>query len=201
MQKILTLTISCFLSIATFAQKAKLTLKFDTENKEVNQLLNFQNIFIETLTFKDSSLDGKFYQLFIKEFRNGKWVRTDTLFDGTETDYFKIKGDSLTFKFFTQTDNNELKIQLMSTKFRSKKSKYKTFPKNKEYVLKDFLGSKKELEVPIDKPFYIFAVITPTIHKDGSGSYCEVAQSGLDPETFGTKFQIPHYFLIQMKFK
>ena len=201
MQRILILTTICLLNILTYAQNAKLTLKFGTEIKEVTQLLNFQNIYIQTLTFKDSLLDGKFYQLFIKEFKNGKLVRTDILFDGTESDYFKIKGDSLSFKFFTQTDNNELKVQLMSTKISSKKSRYKTSPNNREYVLKDFLGSKKELEVPIDKPFYIFAIITPTINKDGSGSYCSVAQSDTDPEQFGTKFKIPHYFLIQMKFK
>ena len=40
-----------------------------------------------------------------------------------------------------------------------------------------FFGSKTELNLDISKKNAVFAIITPTIHKDGSGSYCEVAQS------------------------
>jgi putative heme iron utilization protein len=201
MKQIAILITVLILSIQSFGQSAKMTMKYGTEIKEVNQLLQFQNIFIEAINFKDSLLNGKFYQLFIQEFKNGILVNTDTLFDGTESEYFKIKGDSLSFKFYTQIENNVLKVQFINNRFSSKKSTYTTFPNNREYVLKNFLGSKKELEIPIDKPFYIFAIITPTINKDGSGSYCSVAQSDTDPEQFGTNFKIPHYFLIQMKFK
>ena len=43
--------------------------------------------------------------------------------------------------------------------------------------------------------------ITPTIHEDGSSSYCEVAQSDIAPEKLGAHFKIPHYFLITIAFK
>ena len=176
-------------------------MKFGTDNRELTQILYFQDVAIETLTFTGAEIIGKYFQLFSKEYKNGKLVKTDTLFDGGETDYFKIKSDTTSFKFMSQTSDNKLKIQIKETKFASKKSIFKTYPTNREYVLKDFLGIEKEIEVPIGKPFYIFAIITPTINKDGSGSYCKVAQSDIPPETFGTKFKISHYFLIQMIFK
>lgn len=190
-----------FIASTSLGQNVKLTMKYGSDNRELNQILDFQNIYYENLSFKDISLNGKFYQLFVKEFKNGKFIKTDTLFDGTEDDYFKIKGDSLNFKFFAQTSNNQLQVQIRTNKFGSKKLSYNTIPANRDYALKNFIGNKANLLVSLDKPFYLFAIITPTIHKDGSGSYCEVAQSDTDPEQFGLKYAIPHYFLVQMKFK
>jgi hypothetical protein len=34
-----------------------------------------------------------------------------------------------------------------------------------------------------------------------SASYCEVAQSGMDPEKLFDKFKIPHYYLIELTIK
>jgi hypothetical protein len=69
-----------------------------------------------------------------------------------------------------------------------------------DYALKDFAGSKPSLHVSADKPIYLFAVIPPTMHADGTGSYCEVAQSEVPPEEFGNKFQLSQYFLLEMRF-
>jgi len=60
-------------------------------------------------------------------------------------------------------------------------------------VLKDFFGGENFLEVSATQRFPILAIITPTTHKDGSGSYCEFVQSDLKPEDIGIHFKIPHY--------
>jgi hypothetical protein len=73
--------------------------------------------------------------------------------------------------------------------------------KGADYVLKDFQGDKKFVDVPLNEEFPILAIITPVKHEDGYSSYCEVAQSEVAPEKFGEKFKIPHYFVITMKFK
>ncbi|PKP15193.1 MAG: hypothetical protein CVU07_11030, partial [Bacteroidetes bacterium HGW-Bacteroidetes-23] len=70
-----------------------------------------------------------------------------------------------------------------------------------KYALKDFFGSNEEMNIELNKKTAVFAIITPTIHKDGSGSYCEVAQSSIKPEKLGEHFKIPHYFLITITFK
>ncbi len=41
----------------------------------------------------------------------------------------------------------------------------------------------------------------PYVKKDGSKQYCEVAQSGVNLEELGTKYAIPRYFLIGIKFQ
>lgn len=197
----------CFLTLLTgqiaFGQTAKMELKYGTTDESVYRLMSFQNIYLETVKFKGTAVNEKYYQVFVKEFKESKLIRTDTLFDGTEADIFKIDGDSVSFQLFAQTDNNEVRIQIMAPRFSSKKLKYKTYPKNGDFVLKDFLGIKHDLDVPVGQPFYTFAIITPTKVNEGIkvASYCDVAQSNSNPENFGTKFNIPHYFLIQMVIK
>lgn len=185
----------------TLGQTAEMELKYGAESNELNQLFSFQNIYKQNIKLNGKSIDGKYYQIFVKEFMANKLIKVDTLFDGSETSYFKIDGDSTSFDFFAQTENNELKVQIMTQRFNSKKLKFKTYPNNRDYVLKDFLGEKQSLDITIGKPFYAFAVITPTIYTNGSGSYCEVAQSDTDPENFGRKYKIPHYFLVQIVVK
>jgi len=199
--KKLFLFLNLFAFSYTFGQNVKMELKYGAETDEINQLFSFQNIYKQSVRLKGESLNGKHYQIIIKEFKANKLVKIDTLFDGSETSYFNIDGDTTSFNFFAQTDNNELKVQIMTPRFSSKKLKFKTFSNNRDYALKDFLGEKKSLDITVGKPFYAFAVITPTIHKNGSASYCEVAQSDTDPENFGTKYKIPHYFLVQIVVK
>ena len=67
--------------------------------------------------------------------------------------------------------------------------------------MKSFLGGKSEMKVPVKGKFYIMSLITPTLHKDGSSSYCEIAQSGVDPEKLHERYNLPHYFLIEMTLK
>lgn len=75
------------------------------------------------------------------------------------------------------------------------------FEESENYALKDFFGRKTELNLDISKKNAIFAIITPTIHKDGSGSFYEVAQSDIEAKKFGEHFHIPHYFIINIEFK
>ena len=47
----------------------------------------------------------------------------------------------------------------------------------------------------------ILTYIMPYQKKDGSKQYCEVVQSGVNPEELGKKYGIPRYFLIEIKFQ
>ena len=66
---------------------------------------------------------------------------------------------------------------------------------------KDFLGNRPEIKVSTNGSHALFAIITPTIHKDGSASYCEVAQSGIAPKDLGKTFNIQHYYIVKIEFK
>ncbi|MBL0355354.1 MAG: hypothetical protein IPP72_00005, partial [Chitinophagaceae bacterium] len=74
-----------------YAQTVKLSATYGTGDDMLNQVLNFENIKVETVRLSGSPLTGKYYQLFIKEYKNGLLTKTDTLFDGTEMENLKFQ--------------------------------------------------------------------------------------------------------------
>jgi hypothetical protein len=200
--KILTL-IFCLLQISIFGQKKTVTttVQYGVENQELFELFQFQNLAVEKFTFQGNEIKNKSYKIFIKEFKDGKLTDTKVLFDGTETDYFKIEYSQLKFKIFSELSRGNLKIQLRSETYGSGIKNFKLYGKSEDYIMRDFFNEKIAIEYPIDEEFAILAIITPTLHKDGSASYCEVVQADIKPEKLGEHFKIPHYFLVTMKFQ
>ncbi|THF53320.1 hypothetical protein E6C50_03715 [Flavobacterium supellecticarium] len=203
LKRILLLLVFLTNAAAWAQQIVKVSNNYATENKEIQELIDFQNIYIERLNFVGEALKGKYYEINIREFKNGKPSPKVTLFDGSESDYFKISLESLSLKFFFSMTDGKLKTYIKGSGFGSKKSYFKLNNDSELYALKDFFGSNEFLEINIasETDIPIFAIITPTIHKDGSGSYCEVVQSDIKPENLGTHFKIPHYFLVSIRFK
>lgn len=191
-----------FMTNLVFGQNTiKMTSNYGSENNEIQDLIDFENIFIQSLNFQGDKLKGNFYIINLEEFKNGKLIKTSTLFDGSETDYFKIETDNESLKFFFKLSHGKLKTYVRGKKFGSKKSYFKLNTEADKYALKDFFGSNEEMNIELNKKTAVFAIITPTLHKDGSGSYCEVAQSSIKPEKLGEHFKIPHYFLITITLK
>lgn len=179
----------------------KMTNNYGSQNKEIQDLIDFENIYIEQLNFSSLKLIGKSYKINIEEYKNGILLSTTKLFDGFETDYFKITTKEETLKFFFRLSDGKLKTYIRGKKFGSKKSYFNLMSDSDQYVLKDFFGNKEVINLDINSKNTLFAIITPTIHSDGSGSYCEVVQSDIKPEKLGEQFNIPHYFLITITFK
>ena len=197
--------LSALFSSLTFAQNIKVTSNYGSENKDFQDLISFENIFFNKLNFQSENLKGKSYKIVLDEFRNGKIVKTSVLFDGSESDIFKIDNDKLSLKFAFKLSDRKLKTFVIGNTasgqgFYSKKFYSKLYNDEDDYALKNFFGSREEISLDINKKNAIFAIITPTIHKDGYGSYCDVAQSDIAPEKLGEKFNIPHYFLVTIKF-
>lgn len=169
-------------------------------NQDLKIVLDFENISLDEVQFNGNSIKDKYYVLRLKEFKEGTLTTTQTLFDERGNKYFKVDSTFTSFKFLSKIDKDRLKLWIRSSKFGSKQSYFKINHNNGRYVLKDFLGSERSMQVPEDTPFYIYAIITPNRNQDGSGSYCRVAQSEVNPEEFGKQFNIPHYFLVEMEF-
>jgi hypothetical protein len=193
------------ISSLAFAQNVKVTSNYGSENQDIQDLINFENIFFDKLNFQSKNLKGKTYKIVLEEFKKGKLVKTSVLFDGSEADIFKIDKDKLSLKFAFKLSDGKLKTFVIGKTisgqgFYSKKFYSKLHNEEDDYALKNFLGSKEDISLDINKKNAIFAIITPTIHEDGTGSYCEVAQSDIAPEKLGEKFKISHYFLVSIKF-
>ena len=178
--------------------RVELRLKTWSGDEAMSHLLRFEDISMETVELQGSSLQGSAYQLWVREFREGKLVGRELLFDGTESPQFRIKEDKLSFWLLCKTQDEGLRLQICTPQFSSRRLKYELAMNKLDYVLKNFMGAKSSQTFSASKSIYLYAIIPPTIHADGNGSYCEVAQSGISPEELGTKFHLPHYFLVEM---
>ena len=177
-----------------------MTAKYGVESRDLKKVLNFEDIKFETFTF-NGDLTNKNYLISIQEYQNGELISRDTLIDSKEAESLKISSNTLNLTFLSQNKNDNLAIQVTGDGFSSRKLNYETSSKNGKYALKDFLGAKRSEKVPSNQKFPLFGIITPTIYADGTGSYCDVAQSGIAPGELGKRFDIPHYFIIQMEIK
>ena len=202
--KINYLIIISFLIFQTnYSQKnVKMISEHGSKNNEINSLMLFQNIGTEKLTFESNELIGKFYEVNLKEYKKGKLIKTTKLFDYSGDEYLKIDTTYTSFKFFNKIEDDKLTVFIQSPKMYGEKKIFKLEKgKSEDYLLKDFQGAKKFINVSSNEEFPILTIITPSQEEETKGSYCDVAQSEVATENFWEKFEIPHYFVISMKFK
>ncbi len=200
--KLILFSLILFFKVSYGQKTVRMISEFGSKNNEINSLLLFQNIGVEKLSFESSEILGKFYEIKLKEYKKGKLVNIKKLFDLEAVGFLKIDTAYTSFKFFNKIQGNKIEVFIQSPKMYGEKSTFKIEKgKSQEYILKDFQGIESFINVPINEEFPILAIITPTKNKDGSSSYCEVAQSDVLPENFWETFEIPHYFVITMKFK
>lgn len=179
----------------------KIEIKMGVENEDLQTYFDFNNIMQSKFKISGATVKNKAFVIKLKEFKGGKLSKTETLFDEGNNKYFKTDSTTMSFKLLTQIGKENLKTWIRGKSFGSKKSYFELEDENKDrYVTKDFIGGKEYLIENINKPFYLLAIITPYFTESGAGQYCQVAYSGMNPERFGEKFNIPHYFLIQMEF-
>ncbi|MDR2652444.1 MAG: hypothetical protein LBC68_09060, partial [Prevotellaceae bacterium] len=124
-----------------------MTGNYGSENKDIQDLINFENIYIEKLNFEGQNLKGKSYIIKIVEFKDGKQINSSILFDGTEIDYLKTDSDKESLKFLFKLSDGKLKTYIRGKKFGSQKSYFKLYDDADKYALKDFFGEQSELDI------------------------------------------------------
>ena len=210
MKKILLVLIALAgFALSSFAQTdIKVKGKYGGDTADLDGYLHFEDIKLEKLSFTGSDLKNKNYQVFIRKFVNGNLAQTDMVFDSTEVSYFKVAGDELKLRVFAKRYENDtvrFEFQFQNGPSGSSITKeYKVTKNQKAFALKDFLhdsrGNVLEPSISLNASNYILAFMMPYVKKDGGTAYCEVAQSGVNPEELGRKYSIPLYFLIDVKF-
>lgn len=197
---LLLLTSFSLASRAPAQSDIKMRVEYGSDNPDLMSVLYFEDIGLGKVLFSGNDLKGKDFQISVKEFSGGKLARAEVVFDSTEDAYFKIKSDKFSFRVLAKvTSESTAKFQFQFDGF-SKQKEYKVAAGKKEFALKSFLGGKPDLSVPLKADAYILTYMMPYVRKDGSTAYCEVAQSGVNPEELGAKYAIPTYFLIAIKF-
>jgi hypothetical protein len=179
----------------------KMKSEYGSDNSDLLSVLRFEDIGLSKMIFTGKDLIDKDFQISVKEYTSGKLAKEEVVFDSKESEYFKIKGDKFSFKILTKiTPQHTAKFDFQFNGFSTMKE-YKVGENFKGFAQKDFIGSQKEIAILLNANTYILTYMMPFARKDGSTSYCEVAQSGINPEEFGTKYAIPTYFLIDIKFQ
>jgi hypothetical protein len=158
------------------------------------------NIDINKVKVQGEGLKGRHYKIRVKRFDQGKLTLNSVAFDSTELgDFGKLAKDELNFRVMSKASDGSAKIEFQFDRFSNGKV-YACKKASHEYVMKTFLGVNSVQEIVPSQDTAILAFLLPTEHSDGSASYCEVAQSGVNPDNLGKKFQIPTYFLITIQF-
>jgi len=177
------------------------TSEYATKNKEVNDLLRFQDIELIKLNFKGKTLKNKNYTISIKEFSNGVLKKTDTIISSKADNYLKpIDTTVFEFKFYVRTQlNNRVKMESQFKRFSTTKE-FDVNESSDKYALHDFIKGNS-LQISPNKPTYIMGYFLPYLDpKTGWKKYCDVVGSKHNPEDWGDVYKIPSYFLIEIHF-
>ena len=202
MRKIILTAISILVMLASFAQdSATLTTRSGVSSGDLQTILYFEGISFQKFNIKSAALKGRDYQIIIKEFKDGRNVRNDTAFNSHEDAYFRIKDDSLAFTVLTRMlESNEFKVSFQFNGFSITRRYNVVVGARDKFALKSFFGPKPNNPISLKEKNYLLAYMMPYVRKDKSEAYCEVAQSGVDPEKLYDKYKIPQYFLIELRF-
>lgn len=204
--KYISVAILLFLcSFNAFAQSdIRMRTEFGSENQDLRSILSFEEISLDKLIFTGDDLKNKDFQITVKKIVNGDLEKQEVVFDSKESEYFKIKSNRFIFRLLAKvTLEPKVKFDFQFNGF-AKSVQYNIEKTNGDFhrrlALKDFLGEQPDIPISLNKSTYILAYMMPFVRQDGSSSYCEVAQSGVNPEDLGKKYAIQTYFLIDIKF-
>lgn len=208
--KIIAMALSCFGIVQAQQSEVnfnttsglKMETKYASDIEEVSDILRFEGIDYMKLKFSGEQLNGKSYQLSVKEIWDGKIVSDTTIVNSKTIGYkqFETLSDTV-FKMKViskRTNDNQLKMTFKFPRFSITK-KYDAIDSD-NYSLRN-LVDESNLEIGYDKSFYLLAYILPYEREDGSLSWCDVGTSGDKVEEWGSKFGIKHYLLFEMKFE
>ncbi|NMH27094.1 hypothetical protein [Flavobacterium silvaticum] len=191
---IMAFCLGCFSGISQ-NDKLVMSSKGSFDKKELRDILDFQGMDYYKVSISGEQLKNKNYYIVSKEFWKGKIKKTDTIFDSRQHEVFRIGKDTLAFRIMSgKTSEKNLRVQFFFERFGINRNFKCT--KSDAYSLRD---SGTLSKINFGKPFYAFACILPTEHKDGSKSWCEV-DADADMENWGKNLGIEHYLLFEMKF-
>ncbi len=181
----------------------QLETQFGAKNREVFEMMRFDGVQSNLLTFSGKKLKGKNYLLILKEYSNGILSRSDTIINSKASPYIsEVMEDTLRFKFFFKTKNQNLvKMHIQAPRFTINKE-YDVKKSIDEYALHDFNGGNKFIPIALGKCNYVLGYFLPYLRKGTDfKSYCDVSASPHKPEEWGDKLGLPNYFLVQILFQ
>ena len=207
-----------FLPLTAYSQSDSTTIYYKwIENNDIRNICDIANIQIQKVFCKDNSLQGKVFNLIIKEFKKGRIISSEDLdisarieeipmvvngdtmiyvIDYTDKTGFGKATDSLTISFTGMLIKNNFKLKI-------------SFPGmsiNKELKGKSHYSlrmanscSDTKIRVPINSEYPILAYTPPFDTGSELKSYCMLGEENvLD---WYDKFNVKHYYIIYLEIK
>lgn len=202
MHKIALLFASMLLPIAFASAQSNIRLSTveGVENEDLMNVLRFQGINYNKVKFSGTHLWGKDFKIFIRDYENGKLIKTHEIFDSKEEEFFKLKEQEFNFNVLVQgTSAGKAKFDFRFLGFGVVKE-FNLGAAHKDFILKSFQAKSEELAFPVNQNHSILTFIMPYKTKAKSMQYPDVIGSGIRPEDLGRHFKIPRYFLIDVRF-
>jgi hypothetical protein len=189
-------------SASASAAEPQVTLRgqYGVADPALQSVLYFEDIAYETSTFSGDALIGRNYQVVVSELTDGVLTKTETVFDSKEDEYFRIKKNEFAMRTLAKRiSDGKIRFEFQFDGF-IKRAEFAIAPNHGDFALKDFMGSRPAISIPVGADTPILAYIMPYEKPDGSKQYCEVVQSGVAATELGAKYKIPRYYLISIKF-
>lgn len=202
MHKITALIASLLLpiSIASAQSNIKLSTIDGVENEDLMNILRFQGINYHKVKFSGTHLWGKDFKIVIRDFANGKLIKTYEVFDSKEDEFFKLKEQEFNFNVLVQkTPNGKAKFDFRFLGFGIVRE-IALGADQKDFALKSFQAGSNEVGFPINQSQSILAFTMPYQSKGKSTQYPDLINANVPPENLGRQFKIPRYFLVDLRF-
>ena len=202
MRKIILMMATLFLPIALANAQTNIQMRGteNVDNEDLMNVLRFQGISINKLTFSGTDLWGKEFKIFIRDFTNGKLVKIEEIFDSREDEFFKIKEQEFSFNVLAQRTNmGTAKIDFRFLGFGVTKE-FKLTKDQNDFMLKRVDTALGERQFTLGKNHTILAYLMPYKSKNGVSHYPALSDTDLTLEELGKKLKIPRYFLIDIRF-
>lgn len=202
MRKILLMIVTLLLpfTLANAQSNIQLRSTESVDNEDLMNVLRFQGIGFSKLQFSGTDLWGKEFKIFIRDFTNGKLIKTYEIFDSREDDFFKIKEQEFSFNVLAQrTSAGTAKLDLRFLGFGVAKE-FNLTKDQKDFMLKSIPTESGERTFTLGKSQTILAFLMPYKTKYGSTHYPDLSETNLHPEELGKRWKIPRYFLIDIRF-
>ncbi|MCP9200845.1 hypothetical protein MKO06_13070 [Gramella sp. GC03-9] len=155
-----------------------MTTDYSASDSDLRDILNFEGIDYMKISFYDERLKNKGYHISVKEIWDGKIINDTTVFNSRDISiekYETINDTVLNFRIVSKhTPDNKLKMSFLFPRFGVTRE-YDAIDSD-EYSLRN-LAAESDLEISLDKKFYLLAYILPYENEDGSKSWCRVGSS------------------------
>lgn len=177
----------------------KLSVIEGSNNEDLTHVMQLQDIQLSKIKLDGSDLIGKNFQLFLRDYSQGKLVKSHLIFDSKEDGVFTIKEKEFGFSVLAKKiAPTKMRIDFRFVGFSVTKI-VDIQKEHQDFILKNFQDNLDGINIPLHTNQSFLVLLMPYQLSNKSMRYIDTALTDLKPEEFGRTFNVPQYFLLDIK--